>query len=439
MAISPARVSAFDILLKIEIENGFSSDLLAQYADGLGERDRSLCHELTLGILRRQIHLDRTIALLTNGKQLDAAVTIALRMGLYQLLFLDRVPDYSATNESVELVARAKKTSAKGLVNAVLRRAARAPVEIKYTDQIDRISVETSHPRWLIERWTAEFGSEAAVGLAAANNAKPKVAFRTTFRFLESGSASDLDDLQGTYQRSSAAADCFITDQISPELRAAELRGEIYFQDEASQLVTQAVRLRPGDKFLDICAAPGSKATLIAAQYETLDPRPLFIAGDINQKRTQFLKDNCKKQGVGFVDCVRYDAGSSLPFADESFDAVLLDAPCTGTGTIRHNPEIRYRVTSEDIKRSAAKQITLLQNAARLPVPGGRLIYSTCSLEIEENESVIKSFLEDDDRFTVCRPELPERFLTPEGFARTFPSRDDMDGFFIAVLEKKAE
>ncbi len=436
MAISPARISAFDILLKIETADGFSSDLTAEQSEGLDDRDRSLSHELVLGSLRRQIYLDRIIALLSNGKKLDAEVRIALRMGLYQLLHLDRVPDYSAINESVDLVARFGKRSAKGFVNAVLRRATRGPVEPDYVDEIDRISVDTSHPRWLVEKWISQFGPDETVKLADANNEKPNVAFRETA--INSEGPAGLARWGDNIRQSIYVEGCFFSDQMSTELREAEARSEIYFQDEASQMVAQLITLTQHRRFIDVCASPGSKTSLIAARNMQRLPGAFLVAGDISKNRTRFLKFNCEKQGVGFVNCLRYDAGIDLPFSDNSFDSVLVDAPCSGTGTIRHNPEIRYRIAPADIDRSAARQLKFLHNAARITADGGRLIYSTCSLEIEENENVIQRFLVDDDRFAVIKPDVNGRFVTPQGFARTSPARDEMDGFFIAVLEKRS-
>jgi len=179
MKISPARIAAFDILLRVENDRAFSSVLLPAFEEGLSPADRGLCHELVLGTLRRQIYLDKVIDTLSDGKRLDVAVRIAIRLGLYQLLFLDRVPDHSAVNESVNLIQRAKKTSAKGFVNAILRRAVRELPALNYADDLERLSAETSHPRWLLEKWTAEFGWEETALIANANNQVPAQAFRS--------------------------------------------------------------------------------------------------------------------------------------------------------------------------------------------------------------------------------------------------------------------
>lgn len=420
MKISPARVAAFQILTKIETEKAFSSALLPIYESNLEAKDRALCHELTLGVLRKQIYLDRLIEKLTEGKKLDSAIKIILRIGFYQLKFLDRIPPHAAINDSVNLTQKAKKTSAKGFVNAVLRRFTREKIELEFTDEIERISVETSHPRWLIEKWAKELGIDETARLAVANNETPKMSFRYT--------AKTTDATKKSLER----------ENIENErgyLRELAENGKIYFQDEGSQIVGNAVGLKENESFLDICAAPGSKTTQISSGFQVVVSR-LFVAGDFYWPRVKILQENCRRQGVGFVNILQYDAEDSLPFADESFDVVLLDAPCSGTGTIRHNPEIRYFLHEKDFTELSAKQLKILRNASKVIKHGGRIIYSTCSLEIEENETVCERFLAENPGFRRINPNVSEFLLTEKGFARTFPHRDKMDGFFIAMFEK---
>ena len=212
-------------------------------------------------------------------------------------------------------------------------------------------------------------------------------------------------------------------------------KGEIYFQDEASQMIANAVNLKENEIFLDVCAAPGSKVTQISNFKFQISN--LIVAGDLYWKRVKILQENCKKQDVEFVNVLQYNAENALPFADESFDVVLLDAPCTGTGTIRHNPEIRYFLTEKDFEELSRKQLKILHHASKLIKRGGRIIYSTCSLEIEENEAVAREFLAENADFEKVSPDLNEKFLTSENFARTFPPRDKTDGFFVAVFRKK--
>lgn len=422
MKISPSRIAAFEILLRIEKERSLSSALLPAYEEPLSELDRGLCHELVLGVLRQQIYLDRVISSLAGSKKLDVEVRIALRLGAYQLLFLNKVPAYSAINESVNLVQKAKKTSAKGLVNAVLRKLSTNVPEIEYANDLDRVSVETSHPTWLLERWAADFGAPQAEGIAIANNRLPRLAFRYASKHRVTFDAEPSQYVEGGY---------FAT-EMTGELRAAADAGEIYFQDEGSQLVAHTVGNIDGKKFLDLCAAPGGKTTQIAGGHQNA----MVVAGDLRTARVDLLRATCLRQGADSVNIVQYDAETAIPFANESFDVILIDAPCSGTGTIRHNPEIRYFVGPADFAELGSKQLAILENASKLVRSRGRLIYSTCSLQVEENEAVCEVFMDRSPGFRVKSPSVPEKFITGRSFARTFPDRDDMDGFFIAEFER---
>jgi 16S rRNA (cytosine967-C5)-methyltransferase len=230
--------------------------------------------------------------------------------------------------------------------------------------------------------------------------------------------------------------DCFIADSFDAKLRRLADDGEIYFQDEASQLVTQAAKPASGESFFDVCASPGGKTTAIVSQAMSAQKagKALFLAGDVTDRRVKLLRATCLKQGLDNVSIVQYDAAFSLPLADRTFDVVFVDAPCTGTGTIRHNPEIRYIVEPSDLERMQAIQLAIFANAAKLVKAGGRLIYSTCSLELEENEAVIDAFLASRSGWRTVPPSIPERLRTADGYARTFPHRDRADGFFIADL-----
>lgn len=432
MPISPARTTAFDILSRIESEKAYSSILLPAFTHKLRRNDRALCYEITYGVLRRQIYLDRVTDQFSGGRKLDPEVRNAIRIGLYQLYFLDRVPAHSAVNESVDLAGRAGKKSAKGFVNAILRRAESGRPELEYSDELDRISVETSHPRWLVERWEAEFGRQTAQKIAAANNQTGRTAFRFTARTLSYAQRPD-------WQQSAAPSDyvkgCFFVERINQELLELERQGEIYFQDEASQLVANSIKLLPGERFLDACAAPGGKITSIAARYG--HSGNLLIAGELHSRRVDFLSENCVKQGANAIKIVQFDAENPFPFAEAVFDVVLVDAPCSGTGTIRHNPEIRYLLQPGDFGELSSKQLRILNAASKMVRHGGKLVYSTCSLELEENERVCCNLLESVSDFSSVPPDIPERFLTPEGFGKTWPHRDGMDGFFIASFLRR--
>ncbi len=425
MMISPARLAAFDILQAIETDSAFSSSLLAQIDPQLDPRDRSLCHELVHGVLRRQMLLDRAIDHFAAGKKLDRAVRIACRIGLYQKWYLDRVPVHSIVNESVNLTARARKSSAKGFVNAFLRRAPSSPPNFEYRDDLDRISTVTSHPRMLIERWADQFGIERAEAIAVANNEQPNLSFRMTNKGIDPGELDSVTPhafIPGAY----------IAEKVSEGLLRSADAGEIYFQDEASQMVGLAVASEGGGVIMDVCAAPGGKTGMIAIG----NARSTIVAGDRSGSRLRQMRELLVLQGINTVNIVQHDAVNPLPYAERSFDLVFVDAPCSGTGTIRHNPELRYHVSNDSIAVNALKQREILENASKLVKPGGALYYTTCSLERAENEEVVRAFSVADDRFVARLPKVNKEFVTSDGFARTFPDRDRMDGFFIAAFQR---
>ena len=435
-SVSPARIAAFEILRRVA-EGGYASVLLATRAEELDAKDRALCHELVMGVLRFQLWLDRVIEHFADrsAPQLDLPVALALRLGLYQLRFLARVPQSAAVNESVNLVHAARLRSAGSFVNAVLRRATREPsydpaAEIK--DAVEKMSVSTSHPLWLISKWDRLFGSREAEALAIANNQPAPIAFRIVN---PPDAAEVLQQLResGAILEPSQIADGAWRIRGGGELAHRLARsGNIYFQDEASQLVAQIVAPNPGDTVLDVCAAPGSKASQIAVASEVR-----VIAGDKHLHRIKTVRSLFQSQQLTNGSCLVLDGESNLPFRESGFARVLVDAPCSGTGTLRHNPEIRWRISAPDIIQLSGRQRQILTNAALVVTPGGRLIYSTCSVEPEENEAVVKAFAEQRTDFEPVQLTVKDTLITPEGAARTWPQRDDTDGFFIAAFTRK--
>ena len=346
--VSRARQVAFDVLRKVHA-GGYASDLLLKYSADLESRDAGLASEIVFGCLRYQAQLDHMIGLLTAGK-LDLEVRIALRMGIYQLRYLERVPPHAAVSESVELARRARKSSAAGLVNAVLRKVDRKP--IAWPDW----SVELSTPEWLLEKWERQFGAETAEKIARA--------------------------------------------YLAPAETHTAGTGRI--QDIGAQSIVPLLDLHKGQTFLDLCAAPGNK-TAQALQYGVH-----AIACDLHRHRLRQLDDlHC--------DRVVLDATKPLPFRPK-FDRILVDAPCSGTGTLGRNPEIKWRLQPSDLIDLHRKQLALLRNAMEHLKPGGRLVYSTCSLEEEENRLVIE--------------EVRRHWRVVE----RLPGLQEGDGFFIAVL-----
>ncbi|HJZ80525.1 MAG TPA: hypothetical protein VKD91_09270, partial [Pyrinomonadaceae bacterium] len=362
-----------------------------------------------------------------------------------------------AVNESVNLIRAAKLGSAAGFANAVLRRATREAdyhpaAEIE--DPIEALAVETSHPPWLVERWIEQVGFAETRALARANNDAAPTAFRFTAKTGQQAEAI-IDELraQGAEVRpapvarngwrvsraDNEGAGSNIRAVPAPArvlLRKLSAEGLIYFQDEGSQLVAELLRAQSDERVLEVCAAPGSKATLIAA----LARQATVVAGDIYEHRARTIKEFATQQQAGNVWPVVYDATRPLPFPADSFDRVLVDAPCSGTGTLRHNPEIRWRLQPADIAELAGKQKSILGNAAAMVREGGALVYSTCSLETEENEAVILDFCETHPDFENAPSdgEGGAIWLTDTGAVRTWPHKDEVDGFFVTVLRRKS-
>lgn len=439
-AVSPARLTSFEILRRVEESAAYSTVALISDTGGqLQEKDRALAYEIVLGVLRHQLWLDYLIEHYTgrSASKLDAPVRRALRMGLYQLRFLSRVPPSAVVNEAVNLAAVARVRSAAGLINAALRRAVREPdydPAANIHDPFERVAVKHSHPLWLIKRWADWLGLEETEKFAASNNLAPPVAFRIV-RKNEEGEAV-LDELRAAgaqVEASRIVPEAWRVAGAAALVRELALAGRIYIQDEASQLVAHVLDAQEGERILDACAAPGSKTTHIA---ERANDRALVVAGDLHRHRIRVLVESCARQNLKSVLAVVHDAAGALPFASSTFDRVLVDVPCTGTGTLRRNPEIRWRITEQDILALQAAQLRILRNSAKAVGRGGRLVYSTCSVEPEENEHVVARFLKEERGWKQVQAGVAARLQSEDGAARTWPQRDGADGFFIAALER---
>jgi 16S rRNA (cytosine967-C5)-methyltransferase len=351
-------------------------------------------------------------------------VRIALRLGLYQLRYLTRIPASAAVNESVSLVRAARLSSATTLVNAVLRRATR---EAEYdpaaevSDPLERIAIQTSHPVWLIDRWVQAFGLDQAESFANANNMVPPTAFRVvTNRANQSEILSKLSAAGVAPEPSDVVDGAWRVAGAASLLRELSAAGEIYLQDEASQLVAQELDVRRGERVLDLCAAPGGKTTLMA---DRSGDSAMIVAADVSATRMGTVLNTMRLHELESIKPVLLNAVESLSFAAGSFDKVLVDAPCSGTGTLRGNPEIRWRLTPVDIFTLADQQKQILRRAVEMVKPGGLLLYSTCSVEREENEEVIDEVIARDERFRLVKAR------------RTWPQREGCDGFFISIFQ----
>jgi 16S rRNA (cytosine967-C5)-methyltransferase len=443
MPISPARVAAFDILLRVEREDSYASELLhsSRYAE-LSTADHGLATELVMGVLRWQSLLDNSIAELSSQKlvRLDREVLTALRLAAYQLLFLDRVPERAAVHESVQLVKRARKRSAVPFVNAILRKVAGVASGHAGVSGIGKaqtpaeLAAFCAHPLWLVERWIREFGFESAREVCTYDQRIPETAIRLP-------DPTTLEELKK--QKIELSPGHLLTSAyrvVSGDITATrQFRdGQVMIQDEASQLVSLLVGR--GANILDCCAAPGGKTRTLAER----NPNANIIAMELHPHRARMLR---KLVVAANVQVIAADAGN-FPL-DAVFDRVLADVPCSGTGTLARNPEIKWRLKPEDLLDLHARQLAILQSAMQRVSSGGRIVYSTCSLEREENLAVVENAMSDHSfRVLDCRIEL-ERLrsqgellwedvdsLTKGPYLRTIPGVHPCDGFFAAILEK---
>jgi 16S rRNA (cytosine967-C5)-methyltransferase len=419
---TPARQVAFRVLVEIERGRATLADLMASpEAEALAPRDRSLLHELVLGTLRLRGRLDHAIAAQLDRplELVDRDVLTALRLGAHQILDL-RVPDRAAVSESVDLVREVNPRAA-GFANAVLRRLAREgspPFPNATRDSLGWLTTAGSLPRWLAERWLERLGARKAIARATALLSPPPTVFRLNPR------------VPGARERAATLGPRALAVPGAWEAtsgRAAELasEGAIYLQDEGSQLIAHLAAA--SGRVLDACAAPGGKTTLAA----DLASDGLVVACEPAGRRLTTLRTLVVRWGCPNVRVVGADA-LHPPFARASFDSVLLDAPCSGLGTLARHPDIRWRATAADLLRHAGRQAELLASVALLVKPGGRLVYATCSSEPEENEDIVSAFLARNERFRVeGLPGWAAPFVDG-AFART--GSGAADAFFAAVL-----
>jgi 16S rRNA (cytosine967-C5)-methyltransferase len=455
MTISPARRIAFDVLRRVEAEGAYASDELhAQLTETVKREDAALATEIALGVLRWKRLLDFLLEreLKKPVEKLDLEVLLALRLGLYQMRFLERVPARAAVNESVELVKRARKSSAAALVNAVLRRVAahatRPIEEILPRDlaHAERLGILHSHPTWLVERWLERYGEERTVALLEANNRAPNLACAVQERGRREDAARSLEAAGLRVEPGRLLRDALIARGGNPASTDVYLAGWISIQDEASQIIPLLLGVEQGQRVLDLCAAPGGKTATLAI---AAGPEALVVAADRHEHRLRAMRGQLERVRVHNARPVALDATQPLPFRAK-FDRILVDAPCSGTGTLARNPEIRWRLKQEDLADLHGQQTALLRTALEQLAPAARLVYSTCSLEPEENEAVIEEatrglsgarIVPASESTTRIAPSLApgvsaESLFDERGFFRTFPPDHHADGFFAAIFQR---
>jgi len=491
--IAPARVAAYDVLRAVNASRSDLPGALAVVRARLpDERDRALAGEIATGTLRWQGSFDAIIEVFARRPvtKLDSEVLDILRMTAFQLIHLDRIPASAAVNDAVALTGKVGKRSASGLVNAILRRISRerdrlplprnpkkvagtfpgkvpatfsenasnsdvneaaseqaeqkkvpatfpGKVPATFLEQaLDYLEKTLSHPRWLIARWLDRYGFEATEQWALFDNAPAALALRAnTLRITRDALIERLAALGVETEPTRFAPHGLTVRHGNPLSTALADEGLFFVQDESSQLVAELVRAAEGERILDGCASPGGKTTAMAA---AMGNRGLIVATDLRGRRVELLARTIATLGATCARVVQADASAVLPFR-EPFDAVLLDAPCSGLGTLRRDPDIRWRRSARELKRFAATQIEMLNRVAAAVGPGGRILYATCSSEPEENEEVVADFLASHHEFAQAPERISAsmaRFVTADGHFRTLPFRDELEAFFAAILVK---
>lgn len=444
---SNPRQAACSVLLRIAKDGGYADQLMDRELAGgsLSGPDRGLFAELVFGVLRRQGTLDHVLSCLVTQPlvKLEPLVLVLLRIGLYQLMYLDRIPESAAVNESVKL-ARKMAPRVSGLVNAVLRNYPRRRNEIRFPDPVSApaasISARHSHPLWLVNGWIDQLGVEEAERLAEASSQAPLLTLRVnTLRIGRDGLMELLTaaGIRAVPCRFSPHGIVIGGRHPVPQLPGFR-EGLFAVQDEASQLAGLLLQPQPGERLLDGCAAPGGKVTHLAQQMEN---RGEALATDISGSKLSMVRDGAERLGLTIIRTRVVDLLDGSSLEGECFDRILLDAPCSGLGVIRRNPEAKWRLTPADLVRLAQVQKKMLENVFGLLKPGGSLLYSTCSTSPEENEAVVRDLLSrrDDCALEDLNRRFPhwEELFTAEGMMRCWPHRHGMDGFFAALFVKK--
>jgi 16S rRNA (cytosine967-C5)-methyltransferase len=392
----------------------------------LSSADRGLCQELVYGIVRWQATLDWLIARKTQGREQKPALQNLLRLGLYQIFWLDRIPDHAAVNETVELARQSGFASQSGFINAVLRgylRESDATRALLNELKAGQPALGYSHPEWLVMRWQKRWGNESAVQLMEWNNTPPRTFARVNT--LKADPAKLLAQWREEDVEYHFVQRDWLEENLAFELKShpplARLpsfqQGLFYVQDPSTLLSVRELNPQPGEVVLDLCATPGGKLTYMS---QLMENQGRLIAHDTTSERLKLIEENCARLGVSCVECVLPSALEAM--ATGLFEKILVDAPCSNTGVMRRRVDLRWRIRPEEIERLRRIQRDLLRQAARFLKPGGTMVYSTCSLEPEENQEVVKEFLLDHPAFKL------------EAERELFPFRDAVDGAYVARL-----
>jgi 16S rRNA (cytosine967-C5)-methyltransferase len=439
------RHLAVDILNQIRSSQAFASPLINDCLErnALSETpDGRLLTHLVYGVLRFQGHLDWILIKFYRGdfEKIDEAIKNVLRLSLYQLKFSDRLPAFAVVDEAVK-IAKIISPEKSALVNAILRNYLRRGQKISFPslkkNPAEYAAAFHSHPLWLVEEWIKIFGPEETKSLCSANNELPPLTLRVnTLKISREDLKQKLIAAGFTFEATKYSPDGIILKSLTQPIQKTDFfeDGYLRIQDEAAQFISYLINPNGSESILDVCAGSGGKATHLAA---ILKNKGRIVAVDRNPGRIAELKQEAVRLGINIIETQTGDLSAGLPETlREKFDHVLVDAPCSGLGTLRRNPEIKWRTTANDLRNFAAAQKIILQNSSTAVKKGGYLIYCTCSLLPEENENIVDDFLTMNTNFSLCPPpaSINKQLIDDRGFYHTYPHKHHMDGFFGAIL-----
>lgn len=435
------RDAALSILMAIEKNQAYSNLLLHQTIEKyqLEQKDSGLLTEITYGTLQHKMTLDYYLQPFIKGK-LDDWVRQLLRLSLYQIHYLDRIPNHAAVNEAVEIAKKRSHKGTAGLVNgilrSILREGVRSTEEIK--DPIERLSIESSHPLWLIERWVEQFGFEKTQLMAKENNTPPLQTIRVNLNRTTVEEVMDMLEDEGIVShKSDFLPECLHIEKGQVAKTKAFQYGFVSIQDESSMIPTHVLRVDPGHTVLDMCAAPGGKSMHIA---ERLHGEGTLVSVDLHPHKVSLISEQATRLGFTNIETRTMDSRKlTEEYEEESFDRILVDAPCSGLGVIRRKPDIKYTKKAEDFASLQTIQLRLLDEASKLIKPNGLIVYSTCTIDETENQGTVKAFLESHPEMILDElSSLPSTYhhLVSNGMIHIFPQDFNSDGFFVAAFKK---
>lgn len=441
-----AREIALEVLSRVDDHKSYSNLELKHVLDReeLSPQDAGLVTELVYGTIQRQGTLDYVLAHFVRGKKLQPWVRNLLRLSLYQIRFLDRIPDRAAVHEAVEIAKRKGHQGIASMVNGVLRNVLRQPdvwAKRPEGDEATQMAVAGSHPEWLIRAWMRTYGTETTRAICQSNNRPPNTSVRVNI--LKTTRDAFLPQWNETFpdSRPSRLSPFGIVTAGGHAAGSSWFRdGYVTVQDESSMLVAPALDVQPGMKVLDACAAPGGKTSHLA---ELMQNRGRIVASDVHPHKRDLIAQTARRLGISIIEPIVSDA-LDLPEKHLGlFDRILLDAPCSGFGVIRRKPDLKWNKTPQDVKEIAALQYRLLERVATMLAPGGKLVYSTCTIEPDENQEIVQRFVREHPAYELdpsLADDMPgvvnEIADASRGYVQILPHHFDSDGFFIARIRR---